>query len=106
MISFHMIYKIICYGWEFYHTLRFQLIRKSYSNDKSISKLFFFFFFEIYAETMVILNRINSFKNDHTMFVGERECQKIGGKRSCAACHIVVHTACLPILRQVNFYQD
>uniref|UniRef100_A0A8R1XJL5 Diacylglycerol kinase n=1 Tax=Onchocerca volvulus TaxID=6282 RepID=A0A8R1XJL5_ONCVO len=41
-----------------------------------------------------------SSSRDTECYVGERDCQKVGGKRSCAACHIVVHTACLPILRQ------
>uniref|UniRef100_A0A0R3RNC4 Phorbol-ester/DAG-type domain-containing protein n=1 Tax=Elaeophora elaphi TaxID=1147741 RepID=A0A0R3RNC4_9BILA len=42
---------------------------------------------------------MTSSSRDTECYVGERECRKIGEKRSCAACHIVVHTACLPILR-------
>ncbi|CAG9534868.1 unnamed protein product [Cercopithifilaria johnstoni] len=42
-----------------------------------------------------------SSSRDTECYVGERDCRKVGEKRSCAACHIVVHTACLPILRQL-----
>ncbi|KAM3718388.1 putative diacylglycerol kinase [Dirofilaria immitis] len=43
----------------------------------------------------------SSCSRDTECYVGERDCRKIGEKRSCAACHIVVHAACLPILRQL-----
>uniref|UniRef100_A0A1I7VL14 Diacylglycerol kinase n=1 Tax=Loa loa TaxID=7209 RepID=A0A1I7VL14_LOALO len=53
-----------------------------------------------------------SSSRDTECYVGERDCRKIGEKRSCAACHIVVHTACLPILRQlyvkckITYYEE
>ncbi|KAK6103773.1 Diacylglycerol kinase accessory domain family protein [Brugia pahangi] len=46
-------------------------------------------------------NTMASSSRDTECYVGERDCRKVGEKRSCAACHIVVHTACLPILRQL-----
>ncbi|VBB26906.1 unnamed protein product [Acanthocheilonema viteae] len=46
-------------------------------------------------------NTMTSSSRDTECYVGERDCRKIGEKRSCAACHIVVHTACLPVLRQL-----
>uniref|UniRef100_A0A915PYN7 Diacylglycerol kinase n=1 Tax=Setaria digitata TaxID=48799 RepID=A0A915PYN7_9BILA len=44
---------------------------------------------------------VASSSRDTECYVGERDCLKVGEKRSCAACHIVVHTACLPTLRQL-----
>uniref|UniRef100_A0A915EQD8 Uncharacterized protein n=1 Tax=Ditylenchus dipsaci TaxID=166011 RepID=A0A915EQD8_9BILA len=31
---------------------------------------------------------------DTECYIGEKDCEKVGDKRRCAACHIVAHTAC------------
>ncbi|KAJ8032548.1 Diacylglycerol kinase zeta [Holothuria leucospilota] len=36
-------------------------------------------------------------------YVGEQDCLKAGSRRKCAACKIVVHTACMPQLERINF---
>ncbi|KAI6196238.1 Diacylglycerol kinase [Aphelenchoides besseyi] len=39
-----------------------------------------------------------SSSTDTECYIGEKDCEKIGEKRRCAACHIVAHTACFPLL--------
>ncbi|PAV57123.1 hypothetical protein WR25_26147 isoform B [Diploscapter pachys] len=39
---------------------------------------------------------------DTECYVGEKDCRRTGEKRRCAACHIVAHTACFPLLSRLN----
>ncbi|TMS35672.1 hypothetical protein L596_003026 [Steinernema carpocapsae] len=39
---------------------------------------------------------------DTECYIGDKDCEKIGEKRRCAACHIVAHTACFPLLSKMN----
>ena len=39
---------------------------------------------------------------DTECYLGERDCERAGEKRRCAACHIVAHTACLPLLAKMQ----
>ncbi|CAK5031874.1 unnamed protein product [Meloidogyne enterolobii] len=39
---------------------------------------------------------------DTECYLGETDCGRIGEKRRCAACHIVAHTACFPLLAKMN----
>lgn len=39
---------------------------------------------------------------DTECYLGEKDCEKFGEKRRCAACHIVAHTACFPFLAKVS----
>uniref|UniRef100_A0AC34RPF1 DAGKc domain-containing protein n=2 Tax=Panagrolaimus sp. JU765 TaxID=591449 RepID=A0AC34RPF1_9BILA len=43
-----------------------------------------------------------SSSTDTECYLGEKDCEKIGEKRRCAACHIVAHTACFPLLSKMN----
>ena len=43
-----------------------------------------------------------SSSNDTECYIGEKDCEKLGEKRRCAACHIVAHSACLPVLAKMN----
>ncbi|KAI6193667.1 Diacylglycerol kinase [Aphelenchoides besseyi] len=43
-----------------------------------------------------------SSSTDTECYIGEKDCEKIGEKRRCAACHIVAHTACFPLLAKMN----
>ncbi|VDK55933.1 unnamed protein product, partial [Gongylonema pulchrum] len=45
---------------------------------------------------------VASSSRDTECYVGERDCRKVGDKQSCAACHIVAHSACLPLLYQLH----
>ncbi|VDM42445.1 unnamed protein product [Toxocara canis] len=40
--------------------------------------------------------------HDTECYIGEKDCEKAGEKRRCAACHIVAHTACFPLLCKMN----
>ncbi|ETN78238.1 diacylglycerol kinase accessory domain protein [Necator americanus] len=39
---------------------------------------------------------------DSECYVGEKDCRKVGEKRRCAACHVVAHTSCFPLLSKLN----
>ncbi|EYB88831.1 hypothetical protein Y032_0241g3396 [Ancylostoma ceylanicum] len=39
---------------------------------------------------------------DSECYVGEKDCRKVGEKRRCAACHVVAHTSCFPLLAKLN----
>ncbi|KAF7640242.1 Diacylglycerol kinase [Meloidogyne graminicola] len=39
---------------------------------------------------------------DTECYLGETDCGRIGEKRRCAACHIVAHTECFPLLAKMN----
>uniref|UniRef100_A0A9J2PLJ3 Diacylglycerol kinase n=1 Tax=Ascaris lumbricoides TaxID=6252 RepID=A0A9J2PLJ3_ASCLU len=39
---------------------------------------------------------------DTECYIGEKDCEKTGEKRRCAACHIVAHRACFPLLCKMN----
>ncbi|KAL7077120.1 hypothetical protein ACQ4LE_003919, partial [Meloidogyne hapla] len=39
---------------------------------------------------------------DTECYLGETDCGRVGEKRRCAACHIVAHTACFPLLAKMN----
>ncbi|KAK0396104.1 hypothetical protein QR680_001565 [Steinernema hermaphroditum] len=39
---------------------------------------------------------------DTECYIGDKDCEKVGEKRRCAACHIVAHTACFPLLSKMN----
>ncbi|CAD5210333.1 unnamed protein product [Bursaphelenchus okinawaensis] len=43
-----------------------------------------------------------STSTDTECYIGEKDCEKVGEKRRCAACHIVAHTACFPLLAKMN----
>ncbi|KAH7700572.1 CRE-DGK-5 protein [Aphelenchoides avenae] len=43
-----------------------------------------------------------SSSTDTECYIGEKDCEKVGEKRRCAACHIVAHTACFPLLAKMN----
>uniref|UniRef100_A0AC34GT55 Diacylglycerol kinase n=1 Tax=Panagrolaimus sp. ES5 TaxID=591445 RepID=A0AC34GT55_9BILA len=43
-----------------------------------------------------------SSSTDTECYLGEKDCERIGEKRRCAACHIVAHTACFPLLAKMN----
>uniref|UniRef100_A0A7E4V577 Diacylglycerol kinase n=1 Tax=Panagrellus redivivus TaxID=6233 RepID=A0A7E4V577_PANRE len=43
-----------------------------------------------------------SSSTDTECYLGEKDCEKVGEKRRCAACHIVAHTACFPLLSKLN----
>ncbi|VDK41858.1 unnamed protein product [Anisakis simplex] len=40
--------------------------------------------------------------HDTECYIGEKDCEKVGEKRRCAACHIVAHTACFSHLSKMN----
>ncbi|CAD6193988.1 unnamed protein product [Caenorhabditis auriculariae] len=39
---------------------------------------------------------------DSECYVGEKDCRRQGEKRRCAACHVVAHAACFPLLAKLG----
>ncbi|VDN05767.1 unnamed protein product, partial [Thelazia callipaeda] len=47
-------------------------------------------------------NTVASSSRSNECYVGEKECRKVGEKQNCVACRIVVHSACISILQQLQ----
>ncbi|MFH4984990.1 hypothetical protein AB6A40_011699 [Gnathostoma spinigerum] len=43
----------------------------------------------------------SSSSHDTECYISDKGCEHIGEKRRCAACHMVVHYACVTRLREV-----